>query len=137
MLYVCMQVLLNPPRAVLQARLGARAAAGGHFMPVSLLDSQLQQLDVQDPSELYMCFGCPQGTEMQPETTASRAHFDAAQVASRDGNACTEGSRPAASQINQINAAASVVNETGASFPSTEQIVAAIVAREGGLVRPV
>lgn len=57
----CVQVLLNPPRAVLQARLEARAAAGAHFMPASLLESQLQQLQVTDPTELHMCFGCLPG----------------------------------------------------------------------------
>lgn len=32
-------------------------------MPESLLDSQLQQLEVPDPqTELYMCFGSVQGT---------------------------------------------------------------------------
>jgi carbohydrate kinase (thermoresistant glucokinase family) len=51
-------ILLNPPRAQLSARLQARAADGAHFMPASLLESQLQQLEVPDPSrELYMCFG--------------------------------------------------------------------------------
>lgn len=134
MLRVCMQVLLNPPRAVLQARLEARAAAGGHFMPASLLDSQLQQLEVQDASELYMCFGSPQRTQLQPETTASCAHLDAAELANADGGTCTEEVRTVASEIKQNTAAVSVVGDTESEFPSTAQIVTAIVAREGWLV---
>jgi hypothetical protein len=97
-------------------------------MPASLLDSQLQQLDVQDASELYMCFGCPQVTQSQSETTASCAHLDADQLASANGDTCTDEIRTAASEN---TAAASKICETDPEFPSTEQIVAAIVARGG------
>ena len=38
--------LLLPPEAVLAARLEARAAAGGHFMPPALLPSQLAALEL-------------------------------------------------------------------------------------------
>lgn len=46
-------VLLEPPRAVLEVRLSQRAAAGEHFMPASLLASQLGTLQYH-PAELYM-----------------------------------------------------------------------------------
>mmetsp|Transcript_37316 Transcript_37316/g.94103 ORF Transcript_37316/g.94103 Transcript_37316/m.94103 type:complete len:219 (-) Transcript_37316:183-839(-) len=38
-------VLLDPPKHVLEQRLLSRAAAGGHFMPPTLLDSQLATLE--------------------------------------------------------------------------------------------
>jgi uncharacterized membrane protein YgcG len=44
-------VLLNPPRAALLARARAREAAGGHFMPAALVDSQLEALEPGDASE--------------------------------------------------------------------------------------
>lgn len=44
-------MLLNPPREVLAARLAAREAAGGHFMPASLLDSQLAALEPGHPGD--------------------------------------------------------------------------------------
>lgn len=128
---LCTQILLNPPRAVLQARLEARAAAGDHFMPASLLDSQLQQLDVQDPTELYMCFGCPQGTGLQREAIASCAHLDDGHLASTSGDTCTQEVRAAASEASQTAAEKTVYHETGSGFPDTEQIVAAVVARAG------
>lgn len=61
-------IAVNPPRAQLHARLQARAAEGAHFMPASLLDSQLQQLEVPDPqTELYMCFGSLPGSSQAAE----------------------------------------------------------------------
>ncbi|KAL4421263.1 hypothetical protein ABPG75_010554 [Micractinium tetrahymenae] len=48
-------VLLEPPAAALEARLAQRAAAGSHFMPASLLASQLGTLRY-DPAELYLHF---------------------------------------------------------------------------------
>lgn len=50
------QVLLNPPKSVLLARLQARAAEGQHFMPASLLESQLAQMEVPDATELFASF---------------------------------------------------------------------------------
>lgn len=50
-----MQVLLHPPRAELLSRLELRAAQGRHFMPPSLLDSQLKQLSYHR-DEMYMVF---------------------------------------------------------------------------------
>lgn len=65
-------ILLNPPRAQLHARLQARAADGTHFMQASLLDSQLQQLEVPDPqTELYMCFGSVCQAEAEAEANFS------------------------------------------------------------------
>ena len=40
-------MLLQPPRAELERRLAARRAQGTHFMAPSLLDSQLEALEVQ------------------------------------------------------------------------------------------
>jgi gluconate kinase len=51
-----LQVLLNPPREELLLRLQQRAAAGSHFMPPSLLESQLQQLRYSE-DEMHMVFG--------------------------------------------------------------------------------
>lgn len=45
------QVLLDPPRAELQRRLEQRAGDGTHFMAPSLLDSQLEALEVPDCEE--------------------------------------------------------------------------------------
>jgi gluconate kinase len=50
-----LQVLLNPPQAELLLRLQQRSAAGNHFMPPSLLESQLQQLIYME-DEMYMVF---------------------------------------------------------------------------------
>lgn len=50
------QVLLLPGRAELVARLQARAASGGHFMPPSLLDSQLAQLELPPDEHLAWRF---------------------------------------------------------------------------------
>lgn len=44
-----LQVLLQPSREVLAKRVAERAAQGTHFMPASLLDSQLALMEV-DPS---------------------------------------------------------------------------------------
>ncbi len=41
-------VMLHAPRSLLQARLAARV---GHYMPASLLDSQLATLEAPDPDE--------------------------------------------------------------------------------------
>lgn len=49
------QVLIEPAPAALEARLARRAAAGRHFMPPSLLASQLSTLRY-DPAELYLHF---------------------------------------------------------------------------------
>ena len=49
-----MQVLLRPSLDDLQARVAARAAKGGHFMPASLLQSQL---DALEPDQKAMEFG--------------------------------------------------------------------------------
>ncbi|KAL4421659.1 hypothetical protein ABPG77_001200 [Micractinium sp. CCAP 211/92] len=48
-------VLIEPAPAALEARLARRAAAGRHFMPPSLLASQLSTLRY-DPAELYLHF---------------------------------------------------------------------------------
>ncbi len=42
---VLLQVLLQPSREELLRRLQARTKVGGHFMPASLLDSQLATLE--------------------------------------------------------------------------------------------
>jgi gluconate kinase len=47
------QVLLDPPRELLEERLQQRATAGAHFMPAALLDSQLAALQYE-VEELYM-----------------------------------------------------------------------------------
>ena len=44
-------VLLGGDVAVLRARIAARAAAGGHYMPPALLDSQLAALEAPAPDE--------------------------------------------------------------------------------------
>lgn len=44
-------VCLNPPRSVLEQRLRARP---GHFMPPSLLDSQLRTLELPGPDEVAL-----------------------------------------------------------------------------------
>lgn len=49
-------VLLQPSVATLRGRLEARAADGKHFMPPSLLDSQLETLEY-DPNELFLRLG--------------------------------------------------------------------------------
>lgn len=97
-----LQILVNPPRALLQARLEARAVAGAHFMPGSLLDSQLQQLEVPQPLELYMCFGDPPG--------------------SGGASCCSDVDSGGGS------AAAAYCVHSGV-FPSASEIVAAIVAK--------
>ena len=58
-----LQVLLLPPREELQRRVQARWAQGSHFMPPSLLDSQLNALMVggvptpdPDPSFRQYCW---------------------------------------------------------------------------------
>lgn len=99
-----LQVLVNPPRDVLLARLQARAAAGTHFMPASLLDSQLAQLDVPDPSELYMCFG---------------SHIDSDNC-SWDGPAAT------------LEAPTTAAPLPGSQFPGTQEIVKSILAKRHG-----
>lgn len=44
-----LQVLLAPPRPLLEARLLERAASGGHFTPgTALLDSQLAALQYEE-----------------------------------------------------------------------------------------
>ncbi len=48
-----LQVLLDPDAAVLQARLQQRAAAGSHFMPPTLLASQLATLEYTE-DELFL-----------------------------------------------------------------------------------
>lgn len=44
-LHCSWQVLLQPSRQELLRRLQARTIVGGHFMPASLLDSQLATLE--------------------------------------------------------------------------------------------
>lgn len=46
-------VLLEPSRQQLQGWVEARSAKGGHFMPPSLLDSQLATLQYSEGEELY------------------------------------------------------------------------------------
>ena len=53
---VCVQVLLKPSLEDLQQRVAARAARGGHFMPISLLRSQLEALE---PDASALEFGSP------------------------------------------------------------------------------
>lgn len=65
-----MQVLLEPPQAVLEARLARRTAAGRHFMPPSLLASQLATLRY-DPTELDIHFVA--GAALQPPSDIVRA----------------------------------------------------------------
>lgn len=48
-------MLVNPPPTELLLRLQRRAAAGDHFMPPSLLQSQLQQLSYSE-HEMHMVF---------------------------------------------------------------------------------
>ena len=51
-----LQVLLKPSLEDLQQRVAARAAKGGHFMPASLLQSQL---DALEPDASALEFGGP------------------------------------------------------------------------------
>lgn len=48
-----MQVLLQPSREVLAKRVAARTAEGTHFMPASLLDSQLALMEVDPEAYRY------------------------------------------------------------------------------------
>ena len=48
-----LQVLLQPSREMLAQRLEVRAAAGTHFMPASLLDSQLALMEVDPAAYRY------------------------------------------------------------------------------------
>ena len=47
------QVLLQPSREELQKRVQKRSQQGGHFMPPSLLDSQLAALEVDPSSQVF------------------------------------------------------------------------------------
>jgi gluconate kinase len=47
-------VLLNPPVSELRSRVVSRAAQGGHFMPTSLLDSQLATLEGGDDDSEWL-----------------------------------------------------------------------------------
>jgi len=59
-------VLLDVPPGVLEARVAARAAAGGHFMPPSLLASQLAALEVRDGDLLLRVGAEPGGGAFPP-----------------------------------------------------------------------
>ena len=48
-----MQVLLQPSREVLAKRVAARTAEGTHFMPASLLESQLALMEVDPEAYRY------------------------------------------------------------------------------------
>ena len=48
-----LQILLQPSREELQRRLAERSLQGGHFMPSSLLDSQLSALEIDHDSQVY------------------------------------------------------------------------------------
>lgn len=48
-----LQILLQPSREELEHRLADRSLKGGHFMPKSLLDSQLAALEIDPESEVY------------------------------------------------------------------------------------
>lgn len=48
------QVALLPSKALLQARLAARAVGGLHFMPPALLESQLAIQEAADHGEFWM-----------------------------------------------------------------------------------
>eukprot|EP00879_Flechtneria_rotunda_P026544 GHRR01028312.1.p1 GENE.GHRR01028312.1~~GHRR01028312.1.p1 ORF type:complete len:252 (+),score=95.72 GHRR01028312.1:817-1572(+) len=79
-------VLLNPSIEELEARLKLRAAQGQHFMPPSLLASQLQQLCWQ-PGEMYMVFdsnGTDNGQNNSSGGAESRSNSSAAVAAERD-----------------------------------------------------
>jgi len=118
-----MQVLLNPPRAVLQARLTARAAAGAHFMPLSLLDSQLQQLEVPDSSELLLCFGdipdVPSGPARSLGVTGGQEEEHRSASSHGSHGSCSE-------HVTICRAGACSLDRD--CFPSTDDIVASIVA---------
>ena len=60
------QVLLDPPREVLERRLVERATAGAHFMPASLLDSQLAALQWEE-GELFLRVAPGGGGEAWPQ----------------------------------------------------------------------
>ena len=47
------QVLLQPSREVLAKRVAARTAEGTHFMPASLLESQLALMEVDPEAYRY------------------------------------------------------------------------------------
>lgn len=51
--HAAMQVLLQPSREVLAKRVAARAAEGTHFMPASLLDSQLALMELDPAAYRY------------------------------------------------------------------------------------
>ena len=67
-----MQVLLRPSFEDLQKRVAARAAKGGHFMPASLLQSQL---DALEPDRNALEFGACCGSSF-----LSRLRADGLQV---------------------------------------------------------
>lgn len=48
-----LQILLQPSREELERRLTERSLKGGHFMPSSLLESQLSALEVDPDSEVF------------------------------------------------------------------------------------
>jgi gluconokinase len=48
-----MQVLLQPSKDVLTQRVQQRAAEGTHFMPASLLESQLALMEVDSSAYRY------------------------------------------------------------------------------------
>lgn len=81
-------------------------------MPPSLLDSQLQQLEVPDPSELYMCLGSVPSTN---QTHGS-------------STACVPASSHAAMGGSSVSAA-DAERESLMSYPSSQEIVNTILAR--------
>ena len=69
------QALLLPPRAALERRLSERHAAGQHFMPPALLDSQLAALELEGPPEwLLVCRDGAAAADVAAEVAAAWEH---------------------------------------------------------------
>lgn len=90
-------ILLQPSEADLRRRLAARAAAGGHFMPPSLLGSQLAALEVQ-PEEMWAVVE-PRQRRQQQGAGHGAAAAVAGEVTPADGPHCQELVFPAAEVI--------------------------------------
>lgn len=115
-------VLLEPPAEELQQRLERREAAGAHFMPPSLLGSQLKLL-LYDKSELWMHVAEEGEQDGEPGACGH-------QVGGKSCRCLQRGDWGKTSMPPHVGNLSSPPHPTGACrFPSPEQIVAAILKR--------
>ena len=91
------QVLLQPSKDVLTKRVQARAAEGTHFMPASLLESQLALMEV-DPSAYR--YGMIQCTQMQYVAMQCNEQREVDAVRSNSESLCPH--QPAQMQCNTL-----------------------------------